>query len=79
MLEFIPKIGIDGLKTGETIVVLGSKPPKPDEMKAITLLAGADFLVAMAQQRAAQSGRSGMSAGPSMSMNLDVMSMMPAQ
>jgi hypothetical protein len=48
-------------------------------VKAITVLAGAEGLVAMAQSRAAQSGRSAASNGPSMGMNLDVMSMVPAQ
>lgn len=78
-LEFMPKIAADGLKTGETIVVASSKGGQPDEVTAVTLLAGADFLVSMAQARAAQSGRSGAGSGPSMGMNLDVMSMVPAQ
>jgi hypothetical protein len=78
-LEFMPKIAADGLKAGETIVVASSKGGQPDEVTAVTLLAGADFLVSMAQARAAQSGRSTAGSGPSMGMNLDVMSMVPAQ
>lgn len=78
-MEFMPKIAVDGLKTGETIVVASSKSGKPDEVTAVTLLAGADFLVTMAQARSAQGGRQGAASGPSMGMNLDVMSMVPAQ
>ncbi len=79
LMEFMPKIAVDGLKTGETIVVASSKSSKPDEVTAVTLLAGADFLVTMAQARSAQGGRPGAGNGPSMGMNLDVMSMVPAQ
>ena len=79
LMEFMPKIAVDGLKTGETIVVASSKGDKPDEVTAVTLLAGADFLVTMAQARGAQGGRPGAANGPSMGMNLDVMSMVPAQ
>jgi hypothetical protein len=79
LMEFMPKIAVDGLKTGETIVVASSKGGKPDEVTAVTLLAGADFLVTMAQARGAQGGRPGAANGPSMGMNLDVMSMVPAQ
>jgi hypothetical protein len=78
-MEFMPKIAVDGLKTGETIVVASSKSSKPDEVTAVTLLAGADFLVTMAQARSAPGGRPGAANGPSMGMNLDVMSMVPAQ
>jgi hypothetical protein len=78
-MEMMPKVGVDTLKPGETIVVASSKSANPGEMTAITLLAGADSLVAMAQMRASQSGRSAASNGPSMGMNLDVMSMVPMQ
>jgi len=78
-MEMMPKIGVDGLKAGETIVVASSKSANPGEIKAITVLAGAEGLVAMAQRRAAQNGRSNSSEGPSMGMNLDVMSMVPMQ
>ena len=78
-IELMPKVGVDTLKTGETIVVASSKSANPGEMTAITVLAGADGLVAMAQMRASQSGRSAASNGPSMGMNLDVMSMVPMQ
>lgn len=78
-MEMMPKVGVDTLKPGETIVVASSKSANPSEVTAITVLAGADSLVAMAQRRASQSGRSGSSDGPSMGMNLDVMSMVPAQ
>jgi hypothetical protein len=78
-MEFMPKVGADTLKPGETIVVASSKSPTPGEMTAITVLAGADGLVAMAQMRASQNGRSAASNGPSMGMNLDVMSMVPMQ
>ena len=78
-MEFMPKVGVDTLKPGETIVVASNKSANPGEVTAITVLAGADFLVAMAQQRASQTGRSGASNGPSMGMNLDVMSMVPMQ
>ena len=78
LMEFMPKIAVDGLKTGETIVVASSKSAKPDEVTAVTLLAGADFLVTMAQARSAQGRRPGAN-GPSMGMDLDVMSMVPAQ
>src|SRR5208337_1434547 len=57
LMEFMPKIAVDGLKTGETIVVASSKSAKPDEVTAVTLLAVADYLVTMAQARAAQGGR----------------------
>lgn len=78
-MEMMPKVGVDTLKPGETIVVASSKSPNPSEVTAITVLAGADSLVAMAQRRASQNGRSNSSDGPSMGMNLDVMSMVPAQ
>jgi hypothetical protein len=78
-MEMMPKVGVDTLQPGETIVVASSKSANPGEMTAITLLAGADSLVAMAQMRASQSGRSAASNGPSMGMNLDVMSMVPMQ
>jgi hypothetical protein len=78
-MEFMPKVGVDTLKPGETIVVASSKSPTPGEMTAITVLAGADGLVAMAQMRASQNGRSAASNGPSMNLNLDVMSMVPMQ
>lgn len=78
-MEFMPKVGVDTLKPGETIVVASNKSANPGEVTAITVLAGADSLVAMAQQRASQTGRSGASNGPSMGMNLDVMSMVPMQ
>ncbi len=78
-LEFMPKVGIETLKPGETIVVASSKGVNPGEMTAITVLAGADSLVAMAQTRASQNGHSASSNGPSMGMNLDVMSMVPMQ
>jgi hypothetical protein len=78
-MEMMPKVGVDTLKPGETIVVASSKSTNPGEVTAITVLAGADFLVAMAQQRASQNGRAGASNGPSMGMNLDVMSMVPMQ
>ena len=79
IMEFMPKVGVDTLKPGETIVVASSKSTNPGEVTAITVLAGADFLVAMAQQRTSQNGRPGASNGPSMGMNLDVMSMVPMQ
>ncbi len=79
LLEFMPKIAVDALKPGETIVVASSKGSAPDEVTALTLLAGADFLVNMAQMRAVQGQRAGAASGPSMNMNLDVMSMVPAQ
>jgi hypothetical protein len=78
-MEFMPKVSVDTLKPGETIVVASSKSTTPGEMTAITVLAGADGLVAMAQMRASQNGRSAASNGPSMGMNLDVMSMVPMQ
>ncbi len=78
-MDFMPKVGVDSLKAGETIVVASSKSANPSQVTAITVLAGADFLVAMAQRRAAQNGRAGASNEPSMSMNLDVMSMVPMQ
>jgi hypothetical protein len=78
-MEFMPKVGVDSVKAGETIVVASSKSANPGEVTAITVLAGADGLVAMAQRRAAQNGRSAASNGPSMGMNLDVMSMVPMQ
>ncbi len=78
-MDFMPKIAVDALKPGETIVVASSKGSSPDEVTALTLLAGADFLVNMAQMRAAQGQRAGAANGPSMNMNLDVMSMVPAQ
>jgi hypothetical protein len=78
-MEFMPKVGVDTLKPGETIVIASSKSATPGEMTAITVLAGADGLVAMARMRASQNGRSAASNGPSMGMNLDVMSMVPMQ
>ena len=80
-MESMPKVGLDSLKPGETIVVASSKSSSPDDVIAITVLAGAEGLVAMAQMRASQGGRSGAANGngPSMGMNLDVMSMVPMQ
>jgi hypothetical protein len=75
-MDFMPKIAVADLKPGETIVVASSKGGTPDEVTAVTLLANADFLVTMAQMRGA---RAGAASGPSMGMNLDVMSMVPAQ
>jgi hypothetical protein len=79
LIEHMDKIAVDALKPGETIVVASSRGGKPDEVTAVTLLAGADFLVTMAQARGAQGGRPGAATGPRMGMNLDVMSMVPAQ
>jgi len=79
IMDFMPKIAVDALKPGETIVVGSSKGSAPDEVTALTLLAGADFLVNMAQMRAVQGQRAGAASGPSMNMNFDVMSMVPPQ
>lgn len=80
-MESMPKVGLDSLKAGDTIVVASSKSANPGEVTAITVLAGAEGLVAMAQMRASQGGRSAAANGngPSMGMNLDVMSMVPMQ
>jgi ribulose 1,5-bisphosphate synthetase/thiazole synthase len=78
MLERLPKIAVTDLKPGDTIVVASTVGANPAALTAITLLANADFLIAM-QQRRQQESR-GQGTGPGMgNWNLGDMSMIPMQ
>ena len=78
MLERLPKIAVTDLKPGDTIVVASTVGANPAALTAITLLANADFLIAM-QQRRQQASR-GQGTGPGMgNWNLGDMSMIPMQ
>ncbi|HVX65462.1 MAG TPA: hypothetical protein VHA11_02610 [Bryobacteraceae bacterium] len=79
MLERMPAIALNELKPGETVVVSSTRSANSDHLTAVTLLAGADALLAMRQAAAAQSqgaSSGGMNVG---TWNLGDMSMIPAQ
>ena len=60
MLERMPLARIEDIKVGESVVVSSTVGAKSDEITAITLLANADTIIAMAQrQGAAASGAGG--------------------
>lgn len=79
MLERLPAFTPGELKPGETIVVSSTRGARDDRLTAVTLLAGADSLVAMAQAAAARSqGQTGPPGSPSMgTWNLGDISMIP--
>jgi hypothetical protein len=66
MLERMPSAKLDEIKVGESIVVSSTVGAKADEITAITLLANADMMIAMAQQRQAAGG--GAAGGASLSL-----------
>ena len=56
MLERMPLAKIEDIKVGESIVVSSTVGAKADEITAITLLANADMIIAMAQRQAGAAG-----------------------
>jgi hypothetical protein len=79
MLEHTPSISFNDIKTGEMIIVASTRGASPNRLTAVTLLAGADALIAMSQAAATrgQTQRAG-SAGQSMgNWNLGDVSMIP--
>jgi hypothetical protein len=79
MLERMPATTLNEIKPGETVVVSSTSSTSPDHLTAVTLLAGADALIAMRQAAAAQAqgaSSGGVHAG---TWNLGDMSMIPAQ
>ena len=79
MLERTPSISFNDIKTGEMIIVASTRGASPNRLTAVTLLAGADALIAMSQAAAArgQAQHAG-SAGQSMgNWNLGDVSMIP--
>ncbi len=56
MLERMPLAKIEDIKVGESIVVSSTVGAKADELTAITLLANADMIIAMAQRQGAAAG-----------------------
>ena len=56
MLERMPLAKIEDIKVGESIVVSSTVGAKVDEITAITLLANADMIIAMAQRQAGSAG-----------------------
>ena len=79
MLERMPPISLAEIKPGEMIIVAGTVGASPDRVTAVTLLAGADALIAMSQAAAARSqGQNASTGGQSMgNWNLGDMSMIP--
>ena len=79
MMERMPAIALKDIKTGETVVVASTRGADPNRLTAVTLLAGADALLAMNQAAAARSrGQEPAAGGQSMgNWNLDEMSMIP--
>ncbi len=45
MIERMPRVALDALETGETVVLSSTKGDKPNELTAIVLVANADMLV----------------------------------
>jgi len=81
MMERLPQAVLADIKPGETILV-ASTAGAADHMTAITVLAGAERLVAMRRAMAARQGggqAAANSAGPGGNWNLDGMSMIPMQ
>ena len=56
MLERMPVAKIEDIKVGESVVVSSTVGAKSDEITAITLLANADMIIAMAQRQGAAAG-----------------------
>jgi len=56
MLERMPPAKVEDIKVGESIVVSSTVGAKADEITAITLLANADMIIAMAQRQAGAAG-----------------------
>jgi len=79
MLEHLPQINAADLKPGETVVISTARDATADRLTAVSVLANADFLIAMAQRSAARAqGSSGMQGGAPMgSWNLGDLSMIP--
>ncbi len=59
MLDRMPSAKIEDIKVGESIVVSSTVGAKSDEITAITLLANADMIIAMAQRQGAAGGAPG--------------------
>lgn len=68
MLERMPPAKLEELKVGESIVVSSTVGAKADEITAITLLANADMIIAMAQRQGAAAGGAGAGAGGGLSL-----------
>ena len=63
MLERMPLAKIEDIKVGESVVVSSTVGAKSDEITAITLLANADMIIAMAQRQGAAAGGPGGAGG----------------
>ncbi|MEO8662430.1 MAG: hypothetical protein ABI693_28470 [Bryobacteraceae bacterium] len=80
MMERLPKAILAEIKPGESIVVASTRGASADRITAITLLANADVIIAMQQQKSQQPGGRANGAGPGMgSWNMGEMSMIPMQ
>jgi hypothetical protein len=79
MLERMPTISLGEVKPGETIIVSSSRSKSSDHLTAVTLLAGADALLAMRQAAAVQTQGSQAGGVRTGTWNLGDMSMIPAQ
>ena len=79
MIERMPAISINDIKPGETIIVSSTRGADPNRMTAVTLLAGADALIAMSQAATARpQGQRPAAGGESMGdWNMGDMSMIP--
>jgi len=75
----MPAISLKDIKAGETIVVASTRGADPNRLTAVTLLAGADALLAMSQAAAVRSQGQGPAAGGQSlgNWNLGDMSMIP--
>ena len=70
MLERLPALKLEDLKTGDTVVISSTKGAKEGEITAITLLANAGMLIQMASTQAGRGpGGPGANAGPGLGMN----------
>ncbi len=56
MLERLPEVSIAELKPGDTLLISSTAGSDPSRVTAIHLIAGADALINMMQQRRAISG-----------------------
>ena len=54
MLERLPPATLAEIKPGETIIVSSTRGASPNHLMAVTLLAGADALIAMREAAAAR-------------------------
>jgi hypothetical protein len=79
MLEHMPATTLNELKPGETIVVSSTRSASSNHLTAVTLLAGADALLAMRQAAAAQAQGASSGGVQVGNWNLGDMSMIPAQ